>query len=117
MIVEKRQWVVGFFVFFILGVMAWLVVSSREGESACSAYTHEDAISYVKRNIKGYASQNATDRVGFATGNSMVCVTQLGNEKKSENDPFIVSICSAPSGSVVGSAEVYPDCGLEWRRR
>lgn len=88
----------------------------REGERACSGYTQKDAVSYVKRNLDGSGFGNS-DRIVPGKGKLTICPLQPKGEKATEDSPFIVNICAARSKSVIGNAEVYPDCGLEWRRR
>lgn len=93
-----------------------LLVYLRRGERACADYTYQDALEYVERGLAKSASESPSTPDDFLA-NATICSAQKEGRAQQSGDPFVVNICSGQSGNVVGFAEVYADCGLEWRRR
>lgn len=91
-----------------------LLIYLRETQRPCADYTYQDAVEYVERNLSRNADPSIPDNF---LANTMVCSTQNRVGSQQSGDPFIVNICTSRSENVVAYAEIYPDCGLEWRRR
>jgi len=99
----KRRWLYG-----AVAVVGLLVLASAAvpllgkltyDPNRCRAYSQSDIIGYVTENLE----------VG-----QRVCAVKAPPEWTNEFSPYDLSICEA-GGNPVRRAEVYPDCGLEWR--
>lgn len=96
-----------------------LLIYLRVNEHACADYTYQDAAEYVERGLSRNALRSRSVQDNFLA-NTRVCSAQTGDGSKQFGgpyDPYIVNICANGTEEVVAFAEVYSDCGLEWRRK
>jgi hypothetical protein len=97
-----------------------LLIYLRTVEHPCADYTYQDAVEFVERDLNRKALTDPSRPDNFLA-EAKVCSTQSGNSSQQSADsmynPFIVNICYGRTENVVAHAEIYSDCGLEWRRR
>lgn len=98
------------------GIVFLLFVSGGH-ERACASYTYDDAVLYVGRNVDGSGFADSSKPNGSIEGKVAICTLQPQRSKGENDSPYIVNLCYASNDRIIGHAEVYPDCGLEWRRR
>lgn len=103
------------FLFLALMILTWKNI--RIDDKSCENYTYKDAISYVSRNISGFENKASVKYFSGFRGNLKICNSRNFQGSSSYQNPFVVPICSMDTERVIGYAEVYPDCGLEWRRQ
>ena len=92
-----------------------VLIHFRKYEEACSDYSYGDAVRYVTLNLSKPAMSSPSPQNKFWSA-AVVCSQQTAQNTRISDGPYFVDICDMQNGRVVGHAEVYADCGLEWRR-
>ena len=92
---------------------AGLLVVARGKEQACSDYTYKDAVRYVLSNLDGSGLELPRERAAAGSSGLTTCTAQA--QTAFPGAPHVVNLCSKRTGEIVGHAEVFADCGLEWR--
>jgi len=76
-----------------------LIVKLTYEPDACRAYSQAEVSDFVRQNLEPGRS---------------ICSVKSPVEWTNQFSPYELIICDS-SDKPVGRAEVYPDCGLEWR--
>ena len=111
LIVPSKKWAfaivpIGLILFILWPWISPTLVSLFYDPAACGSYTEGD--------IKRYVLENQQKKQAILPSSQSVCSVYTPVEWTNDDSPYKISLCDA-SAKVVLNAEVYPDCGLEWR--
>jgi hypothetical protein len=109
------RWVILGAVLVCICVGLSILAVARGKEQACADYTYKDAVRYVLSNLDGSGLEQPAKQAGTGSTDLSICTAQ--DQTGLQGGSYVVDLCSRRTGEIVGHAEVYPDCGLEWRRR